>query len=784
MIKRRQFLVLAAAVAVPLRAKAQRTTVDLATYSHIDVAWRWPLQEGLQQSDSTFRSVLRVLDAFPSLKFSGTSASYYAWIRRTDPTVFAEIAEKVRAGQWEPIGGWWTEADVNIVSGESLMRQAFYGQREFQNHLGVKTSVAFLPDSFGSSANLPAILRASGFRYYVMGRGTFDGTRPPRGAFLWHSLGDASIVTYDNPVSGGTNDAVKTVTEAAALQNDLLVWFGLGDHGGGPTIESLQALEAFLATPDAPAVNFTTMAAYLSAVPRPQTQRRGEIEGVFPGAYTNCYDLKRSMIDAERALIDCERFDVLAALCGIDDEPPALDDLWQTLLLNQHHDTISATGLKQNVALAIAQNRAIAERARTAAMPYLEQIVNRIAHSPQDEAVLVVFNPLPHPLKTAAIYPLRTPNGNVPLIYDADGTVVPAQFTAGDGVFPGEGPPTIFAVELPAFGYATYRVNGSRPAGTGTIQPAAFTVRLDSASGLPSQLTDSKGSVDLANARFSVFSDRGDTWASDGLSAYPQFGYFDFHGTTELERGPVRRVHRATYTFRQSRLEALVEVRNDERAVRFTVDSHWNEPFMRMGFSFDYAGDSGIFDVPFGAVTRAASTAIQPGISFVARERRGGGLLALVSCGSHGFWASQTTLGVTLARSTAYSALDQADYRVTDLQDTGFRRLTFMLGFYDDLAELRRAADAFEREIPVYWNGTHDGSLPLTQGFAELPEGLTVSSLRREGASTEARLHNLVNAGVSGTGRIGSAEFNATIDPFGIRTYRTRGQRFEDVSPG
>ena len=326
----------------------------MATYSHIDVAWRWPLQEGLQQSDATFRSVLRVLEAFPQLRFSETSASYYAWVRTTDPATFATIAGLVAQGRWEPIGGWWTEADVNIVSGESLMRQAWYGQREFREHLGVTTAVAFLPDSFGSSANLPAILRAPGFRFYIMGRGTFPDGTVPRGAFTWQSLGDSSILNYYNPVSGGRDDGIATVEDAAKLGGDLLVWFGLGDHGGGPTMESVGALVSYLKTPVAPKVTFTLMEPYLHTLGAPGITRTGEIEGVFPGAYTNCYEMKRSIVDAERALIDCERFDVLAALCGVELPMPELDELWEMLLLNQHHDTISATGLRANVEAAIA----------------------------------------------------------------------------------------------------------------------------------------------------------------------------------------------------------------------------------------------------------------------------------------------------------------------------------------------------------------------------------------------------------------------------------------------
>jgi alpha-mannosidase len=784
-------LVTAGALALaPLAAGADPPTVQLATYTHIDVAWRWPQQEGLQQADATFRSILRVLDAFPQLKSSESSAAYYAWVRRTDPETFARIALAVRQQRWEPIGGWWTEADVNIVSGESLMRQGWFGLREFREHLGTGTTVAFLPDSFGSSANLPAILRAQGFHYYVMGRGTFADGTVPRGAFVWHALGDAAVTVYNNPVSGGTNDAIKTVNDAAKLGNNLLVWFGLGDHGGGPTLESLTALTQYLNTPNAPKVAFSLIEPYLRAIPTPGTQRRGEIEGVFPGAYTNNYEMKRSVIDAERALIDCERFDVLAALCGIDLPVPELDELWQTLLLNQHHDTISATGLRTNIELAIAQNRSVEQRAFDTSRLYLESIVDRIPHAPVDEAMLVVFNPLPHAVRTVIEYPLAVAPGHVPNIVDDRGTAVPAQIVAQDDpIFRDHNGPSQFFAELPAFGYASYRINGSSPAPAVTpqtspsqIESGALAVELDKISGLPVKLRDARGTVTLARPRFAVFSDREDTWGSAGLSVYPEFGSFDLHSLAFVEQGPVRTVVQGRYAFRNSTLITSMEIRAGERAIRFSIDADWNEPFMRLALAFDHPGDHAYYDVPFGVVERPSAQTIAPALAFVARPRTPGGVVGIVSCGNHGFWASPTTMGVTLARSTAYSFLDSVDYTVTELQDTGRRRLSVMVALCDDLAELRRAADAFERIFPVLWNGVHDGAAATRAEYMTLPDGATLAAARRVDGTFEGRLHNLTEKTISAAGRIGKSSFDAKLDPYGIRTLRLRGERFDDVS--
>ncbi len=781
-----------AAALFPRPALADEPVVHLATYTHIDVAWRWPLQEGLQQSDSTFRSVLRVLDAFPQLRFSETSASYYAWVRMTDPVTFARIARMVERGHWEPIGGWWTEPDVNVVSGESLMRQGWFGLREFREHLGTSTSVAFLPDSFGSSANLPAILRAQGFEYYVMGRGTFADGTVPSGAFVWHSLGDSSVVVYNDPLPGGNDDPVKTVNDAAKLGNNLLVWFGLGDHGGGPTMESVATLTQYLKSPGAPKVTFSRVEPYLRSIGVPATSRRGEIEGVFSGAYTNCYDIKRSTIDAERALIDCERFDVLAVLCGVELPVPALDDLWETLLLNQHHDTISATGLRANIETAITQNRAVADRASEKSQIYLESILDRVPHSPSDDAMLVIFNPLPHAVRTVARYPLSVPPGKVPNVFDSRGAPAAAQIASSDEIiYPNQSPPTCITVDLPAFGYAAYRVNGYSdlpPAAPrhvpGMLESNVLRVELDASSGLPSQLQDAQGAVLLNRPRFAVFSDREDTWGSNGLATYPEFGSFDLQSQRVLEQGAVRTVLEGTYTFRTSRLVVRTELRNGERAVRFAIDADWNEPFMRYALALDVPGSTAFYDIPFGVIERPSAPSINPGRSFIARARETRGLLALVSCGSHGFWASASTIGVTLARSTPYSSLGSVDPGATDFQDTGRRRVSLMILLGDDIAELQRAADAFERTFPVLWNGVHDGRAAARASFASISNDVMLASTRRTGGTTQLRLHNLTANTTAANGRLGVATFGLHVDPFGIRTLGLRGARFEDVSRG
>ncbi len=103
--------------------------------AHIDPVWLWRWPEGLETIRATFHSVLDRMDEYPGFVFSGSSAAFYAWLRDTDPALFSRVKARVQEGRWEIVGGWWIQPDANIPCGESLVRQALYGQRFFQRRV-------------------------------------------------------------------------------------------------------------------------------------------------------------------------------------------------------------------------------------------------------------------------------------------------------------------------------------------------------------------------------------------------------------------------------------------------------------------------------------------------------------------------------------------------------------------------------------------------------------------------------------------------------------------------
>ena len=73
----------------------------------------------------------------------------------------------MREGRWETEGGMFVEADCNLASGESLIRQFLYGTRFFKREFGTDNVILWLPDVFGYYAALPQIMKKCGIRYFM-----------------------------------------------------------------------------------------------------------------------------------------------------------------------------------------------------------------------------------------------------------------------------------------------------------------------------------------------------------------------------------------------------------------------------------------------------------------------------------------------------------------------------------------------------------------------------------------------------------------------------------------
>jgi alpha-mannosidase len=235
-------------------------TLHMIGNAHIDPVWLWQWQEGFHEVLATFRSALDRMQEYPDFNFVSSSAAFYEWVEKSDPDMFAEIRERIAEGRWQVTGGWWIEPDCNLPSGESFARQALYAQRYFKEKFGVTARVGYNVDSFGHHGMLPQLLKKSGLEYYVFMRPMPHEKGLPARLFWWESDDGSRVLAYRLPYEyctwgkGLEGHVHRCAAELKAPHKSNLCFYGVGDHGGGPTRENLDSIRRMNEDPQFPAL--------------------------------------------------------------------------------------------------------------------------------------------------------------------------------------------------------------------------------------------------------------------------------------------------------------------------------------------------------------------------------------------------------------------------------------------------------------------------------------------------------------------------------------------------
>ncbi|MGE5777407.1 MAG: alpha-mannosidase, partial [Chloroflexota bacterium] len=229
-------------------------------HAHIDVAWLWTLGQTRRKSERTFQNVIRLMEQFPDYHFTQSQPQLYQFIKEDQPALFEAISQKIKEGRWEPIGGMWVEADCNLSGAESLARQFLLGRTFFREHFGkeAESPVLWLPDVFGYAWALPQLIQQAGLKYFMTIKiGWSQYNRLPYDTFLWQGIDGTQVLTHfitvpDPGAFASTYNAMVDAREALGtwknfqqkeLHKDLLMAYGFGDGGGGPTREMLENIE-------------------------------------------------------------------------------------------------------------------------------------------------------------------------------------------------------------------------------------------------------------------------------------------------------------------------------------------------------------------------------------------------------------------------------------------------------------------------------------------------------------------------------------------------------------
>lgn len=362
------------------KCKSGELKVSCIGHTHIDVAWLWTYAQTKEKVQRSFSTVLELMRRYPEYKFMSSQPVLLEFLKEQSPELYEEVKERVKEGRWEIEGAMYLEADCNLTSGESLVRQILYGKQFMNKEFGVKSKILWLPDVFGYSAALPQILKKSGIEYFVTSKISWNDTNVfPHDTFYWEGIDGTELFTnfITTQSFAGYNFSRNETTYVGGLTPDQILgtWaryhekeynnrtftvFGWGDGGGGPTPEMLEYQRRLSkGIPGMPTTEMMTVGEHLKAV-KNNFDNTSEKLSRYPkwvgelylelhrGTYTSIAKNKRNNRKAEIALHNAEALNAISLVFKNTEYPKSrIDKLWKLVLLNQFHDVLPGSSIEE-----------------------------------------------------------------------------------------------------------------------------------------------------------------------------------------------------------------------------------------------------------------------------------------------------------------------------------------------------------------------------------------------------------------------------------------------------
>ena len=743
-------------------------TLHMIGNAHLDPVWLWQWQEGYQEVKATFRSALDRMNEFNDFVFVASSAAFYYWIEDSDPAMFAEIQQRVKEGRWGIVGGWWVEPDCNIPSGESFVRHGLYGQRYFRKKFGVTAHTGFNVDSFGHAGSLPQILKKSGIDNYVFLRPMPHEKGLPSRLFWWEAGDGSRVMAFRIPfeyLSWGRDVQVHALRCADEMKNpvdEFMCFYGVGNHGGGPTIENLNSIHSLNADEAFPAnLLFSPpedffQAAEIKGWTLPVV--RDELQHHASGCYASHSGIKRWNRQAENRLLAAEKWSAIASLQANQSYPDDFEHAWRNVLFNQFHDIMAGTSLEaayEDARNSYGESISIADRNMNRA---IQSIAWNVCNELEEGArPIIVFNPLTWPVETTVETEFNSWKPGAILVDDT-GQVIPHQAVQSKTAT--SRMRLCFPARLPALGYRTYRMLPPREDQTPEIQPHIqatdhvlennrFRLEFDPSSGCIKSLRDKREGIEIFSgqaAKAVVLDDPYDTWGHNVFKWDQEVGCFEASSICLVEHGPVKSVIRVSSQYGASKLiqDFAMYPDRDQIDVRVTVDWREQLKMLKLRFPVNVKFMKITHEIPYGHIERFANGQEEPfqswvDVSGVSRDREIPYGFSLLNDGKYSLDVNIRDIGLTVLRSPAYAHHIPAELKPDGLYsfiDQGIQQFTYTMfphaSSWEQAGTVKRAAELNQQPVLVPGTFRPQAVLPQSNSYISVtPENVLVTVLKK-----------------------------------------------------
>lgn len=677
-------------------------------HTHIDVAWWWTVEQTKEKVARSFSTVLRLMKEYDDYKFMSSQPQLYQFLKERYPELFCEIKARVSEGRWEPEGAMWVEADTNLPDGESLVRQFLWGKAFFQQEFQRDSQILWLPDVFGYSAALPQVMKLAGVKYFMTTKISWNQyNRMPNDSFYWKGIDGSEILThFISTVELGVqkSDIFTTYNgmlhpEALmgawerysnkSLLPEILVAYGYGDGGGGPTREMLEISERMkVGLKGLPQVEQKFSADFFADLEQGMAVEKvsslavpyweGELYLEYHrGTYTSNARIKKANRKTELLLGEAELLATKAWLKGMDYPKAIFEELWKLLLLHQFHDVITGVSIKEVYDKAYKDYDYIQQKVQEIKVRALDWLTLG-----EEPSVYRVFNGTSF-----------RGSGLMPWPEDAVNQVFSGLESLTSQLY--EGKNYVWLTDVPAKGFVALERQGNKALSTEKcpfqinetrqgyeVETPFYSVVLDQAGGLL-RLWDKEACREILKGRgndLRVYEDRPmhyDNWNIDEYYLEKSWGWDRVLEPLKITaQGDLFIELTATIAFRQNTLVQKCRFYQFDRTITFKTEVDWqtNRQLLRVLFPLDIHSSEAVFDIQFGNVSRKThnNTSWEQAQFETCAHRwadiseQNYGVALLNDC-KYGYSAKDATLGLSLIKSGTEpeASLDQGRHSFT-----------------------------------------------------------------------------------------------------------------------
>ncbi len=733
--------------------------------AHLDPVWQWRVPEGLSLIKSTFRSALDRMKEFPNYKFTSACAGYYKWIKVSEPEMFNEIQQRVKEGRWGVTGGMWVQPDCNIPSGEAFCRHFLYSQKFFSENFGFTVKTGYNVDSFGHNGMLPQLLKKSGIENYVYMRPNREAEKPElpkENLHLWKSPDSSTVKAFRILDGYGDDLKDKRVDRYADYGYPQMLFYGIGNHGGGPSKVHLSQAENLIAKGNS---CYAVPDEYFENIDCDMPVVSDDLQHHAAGCYSANSAVKSADRRAECELVRAEKIDVLAnLLTGSQLHSKSIENAWERVMFNQFHDilagcsikeayddALSAFGFAKETALEIDSfaSQRISWRIKTT--DYLQSDVSemreRLWYRDGEGSPMVVFNPHSFPVKTAVSFG----NQCTSRVVDMKGKDVPFQLVRAsytDGKYVNK---CLFNAEIPAYGYKVYYLykkeenspetefNSDLSISENTIENSKVKITINKNDGSVTSFIYKNKEFASKNFGKTIICDDelNDTWGHAVTDYNIYIGDFSEGKLEAVENGPVRITLKSTVYFHNSTLIRYYSLyANDEKLyVRCMLD--FDEPYKlaKICFPVNIESPSVTYSMPYGFIEKKTDSQEEPCHTWCDICDENGVGMGLINDCKYSFCAVNNDLRMNIARSCAY--LDHFGQKSRDGEmqfiDKGEQSFNYILvpHFNKCNYKLFKEGEILNTPVQLTQETHHDGSLPGDySGISVNKENVVVTAIK------------------------------------------------------